>query len=238
MISTLAAAVTGRREPLDRHIDRVDQVAAIAQPPPQWTALRDRWDSMVDFGDTTLLQRLITAIIDGTNEDVATLKALAAVEAGASGQRADVIIAVRAEVHPRLVQLYSDVAAANYHAVAKQSDSAAADFNTSAGQCGEVGPEADTDAVVRQRDPVRTAWLDCAKHAAGLDRLVPVLCAAAELNGVATGDEILLLPLVCDPRGCHRRRVWEAWRADGRCSKWSAPTAFGCAAPGRQPRHR
>jgi hypothetical protein len=50
----------------------------------------------------------------------------------------------------------------------------------------------------------------------------------AELCGVYSGDETTLLPLVIDPTGCHRRRLWESWRAnDARCGRWSALAGLG-----------
>ena len=82
-----------------------------------------------------------------------------------------------------------------------------------------MGPEAPTDTVVRQRDPVRSAWLDAAKYASRLDGLVPVLQAAAELCGVSTAADEMLLPLVIDVTGLHRRRCWESWRSTGRCGR-------------------
>jgi len=36
-----------------------------------------------------------------------------------------------------------------------------------------------------------------------------------------------VLPLACDPGNQHRRRVWEAWDANGRCGRWSALHARG-----------
>lgn len=86
----------------------------------------------------------------------------------ALGQRPDVIIAVRGEVYPRLVQLYSEVAAANYAKVGKQFDTVAGRFTTAA---VAGNPEADASALVSEPDPVRKGWLDAAVYAAELDRL-------------------------------------------------------------------
>jgi hypothetical protein len=67
-----------------------------------------------------------------------------------------------------------------------------------------------------------------------LDRLVPVLSAAAQLCGMPEsvgrdggGRDAILLPLVCDPGALHRRRVWEAFAAKGRCGRWSALVELG-----------
>jgi hypothetical protein len=81
---------------------------------------------------------------------------------------------------------------------------------------------------VSQLDSVRSAWFDTAKFAARLDSLVPVLCAAIELCGIYAVDDTVLLPLTVDPSGLHRRRVWEAWKADGvRCGRWQALAGLG-----------
>lgn len=143
----------------------------------------------------------------------------------ALGQRPDVIIAVRGEVYPRLVQLYSEVAAANYAKVGKQFDTVAGRFTTAA---VAGNPEADASALVSEPDPVRKGWLDAAVYAAELDRLTPVLQAAAELCGIDTRDDTWLLPLVINTTGLHRRRVWEAWRVEGgRCGHWAALAGLG-----------
>jgi hypothetical protein len=131
----------------------------------------------------------------------------------------------RAETYPRLVAAYSEVAASNYGKVGKEFDAVATAFTAAAKQCD---PEADADAIVEQPDSVRQGWLDSTVHAAELDRLVPVLRAAAELCGVSSADDTWLLPLVCDPSGCDRRRVWEAWKADAaRCGRWGALAGLG-----------
>jgi hypothetical protein len=139
------------------------------------------------------------------------LRALAAAEAGS--ERTDVVIAVRGEVYPRLIQAYSEAADTNYASVAKAFDTAATKFTAAAKECD---PEADSDAVVGQPDSVRQGRLDSTLHAVELDRLTPVLQAAAELCGIYTGrDDTWLLPLLIDTTGLHRRRVWEAWRSAG-----------------------
>ena len=37
----------------------------------------------------------------------------------------------------------------------------------------------------------------------------------------------MLLPLVIDPAGLHRRRVWEAWKSEGRTGRWGALLGVG-----------
>src|SRR5262249_19780179 len=83
-------------------------------------------------------------------------------------------------------------------------------------------PESDSDSIVGQHDSVRTGWLDAAKHAARLDWVVPVLCAAIEICGISAVDDNASQPLLIDTSNLHRRRVWEAWKAVGvRCARWS-----------------
>jgi hypothetical protein len=132
---------------------------------------------------------------------------------------------VRAAVLPKLIQLYSEAAADSYGKVAAAFDAAATKFAAAAKQCD---PEASSDAIVGQPDSVRQGWLDSAKHAAELNRIMPVLQDAAELAGVYTGDDTALLPLLVDTAGLHRRRVWESWRNSGeRCGRWGALAALG-----------
>jgi hypothetical protein len=85
-----------------------------------------------------------------------------------------------------LIELYSEVADTNYGKVAAVFDATANDFTAATKRCD---PETDGDAIVGRPDSVRTAWLDAAKHAAELDRMVPVLRAAAELCGVSTAGD-------------------------------------------------
>jgi hypothetical protein len=117
------------------------------------------------------------------------------------------------------------VAAANYAKVAAEFDRVAGEFTTAA---VAGNPEADASALVGEADPARKGWLDAAVYAAELDRLVPVLQAAAELCGIDTRDDTWLLPLVIDTTGMHRRRVWEAWQVEGgRCGRWAALAGLG-----------
>jgi hypothetical protein len=213
-------------DPFSRHVQRVDQVATIAAPPKHWTELRDRFDRFFDLLETTPLRdKLAEAVVTGgTDEQITQLWGLALAE-GAVGGRPDVVIAVRGEVYPRLVQLYSEVAAANYAKVAKEFDTVAGKFTTAA---FAGNPEADANTLVSEPDPVRKGWLDAAVYAAELDRLTPVLQAAAELCGIDTRDDTWLLPLVINSAGLHRRRVWEAWRVEGgRCGHWAALAGLG-----------
>ena len=211
------------RHPFDRHIDLVDQVAAIAPPPKAWAELRDRYDGLLGFHETPMLDKLIEAVVNGDG-DVPQLRALALAEG--LHERAETVIAVRTQVYPRLIQAYAKVADANYAKVAAEFDHVAGEFATAA---VAGNPEASGESIFGQPDPVRTGWLDAAKHAADLNRLTPILVAAAELCGInAAADDTWLLALVIDTAGLHRRRVWEAWRVKGgRCGHWAALAALG-----------
>jgi hypothetical protein len=211
------------RDPFTRHVALVDTVAAIAPPPKAWTELRDRYDAFLDFDAAPILERLIAAVVDSGGEDVPVLKALATAEN--FHERSDVIIAVRGVTYPRLVQLYSEVAAANYGEVGKEFNAVASKFTTAVKGCD---PEADSTEVVALPDETRSAWLDAQRLAGNLDELVPVLWAVAELCGISTAaEETALLPLVCDPAALHRRRVWECWKRGGRCGHWSTLAGLG-----------
>lgn len=118
----------------------------------------------------------------------------------------------------RLEELYAAVAVDSYTKVAKQFDTVGSLFTAAA---RKSDPEAASDSIVSQADPVRTAWLDATKHAAELDRLQLLVIAAAEWYGIGIprrDRDPVLIALLCDPDGLHRRRVWEAWRRKGsRC---------------------
>ena len=56
---------------------------------------------------------------------------------------------------------------------------------------------------------------------------MPALAAAAALGGVDTRRDEAVLPLVVDPAGVHRRRIWEAWATKGRAGRWPAIITAG-----------
>ena len=229
---TSTALSMGQPDYLAQHVRRVDVVAALAEPPKAWTELRERCDEFVDFHARPIQEQLVAAVVEGDG-DLPTLRALPAAEARSG--RGDLVIAVRGETYPKLIELYSEVADINYGKVAAGFDPAATKFTTAAKRCD---PEADGDAIVGEPHSVRTAWLDAAKHAAELDSLVPMLCAAAELCGISTVGDTVLLPLLVDPTGCHRRRTWEAWKAAGaRTGHWGrwSPSVRG-SGPARSTR--
>jgi hypothetical protein len=170
-------------------------------------------------------------VVNGGDDDVPVLTALAVAESIELGQRATVTVAVRRAVLARLIEFYSKVAASNYAKVAKKFDGVAANFTDVAGCCD---PEGDAASMVEAPDETRASWLNAAIFANKLDRVVPIVRAAASLANVPSSAhrdlgvaDACLLPLVCDPGELHRRRVWEAFATKGRCGRWSALTALG-----------
>jgi hypothetical protein len=98
-----------------------------------------------------------------------------------------------------------------------------------------IDPETEAAEMVGASDKHRRSWLDADILARQLTALIGPLFAAARLTGTVPetagrdngGKDAVLLPLVCDPGGAHRRRCWEAWEAKGRCGRWSALVALG-----------
>lgn len=91
-------------------------------------------------------------------------------------------------------------------------------FAAAAKQCD---PELAADSIVGQPDPVRA--------------LVPTVVAAAQLAGVefprrALAANTVLIPLLVDTDGQHRRKLWTAWKTGGdRCGRWSALAQLGAS---------
>jgi hypothetical protein len=103
--------------------------------------------------DAPVRQRLVAAVVDGTDDDVPMLRVLAVAES--YPDRIDVIATVRAAMLPRLLEFYAAAAVDSYRAVAKEFDRVGHSFTTAAKQCD---PEAGGSAVVGLADKVRTSW--------------------------------------------------------------------------------
>lgn len=222
-------------DPLSEHRRLVDAVAAAGVPPPdEWTALGQRLTDFLALDSAAsrpLRDKLIAAVVGGEpNADIPALRAAAHSEEVVGGK---VTSTVRHAVLARLVELYGKVAVDNYAKVGEVFDNWADKFATAAAQ---ADPEAEGAAMVDQPDKARKAWLDAEKYAAQLTRLMSALHAAAQLAGVpevATkrdgggGRDAVLIPLCVNTSDVHRRVVWEAWQAEGRCGRWSALTKAG-----------
>lgn len=222
------------RDPFQAHTHAVDALALVGiTPPPEWAALRDRFatelvESMAD--------RYTSAIVNGDDADLAALRAGALAEASATSQaNAQVHNGVKAAVTRRLRDLYAPHAQTNYEVVADLFDAAADRLSKAA---AVIDPDADPAAVVNADTKTRQAWTDSFLAATELDRLVPMLQAAAELAGVSTSRREALLPLLADHNGQHRRQVWEAFdHTAGRGGRWAALLKVGALVRACRPIH-
>lgn len=220
-------------DPFYVHTSCVDTLSANGVPTPgRWSELRDRFNRYTAL-TRPAAERLAAEIVNPTpGADLTMVRAAALGEQAAdSGDEAAVTARVRTAVHDKLIQLYAPVAQQNYAAVASRFDKAAGLFGKAARTCD---PDIDSGDVIRLGERARAAWLSSEVVANELSELLPVLCAAAHLVGCdgsiaglgAEGD-VLRLPLGCDPGKSHRRRVWEAWQASGRCGRWAALHKLG-----------
>ena len=217
-----------REHPYDRHVSLVTAVAAVVEPPPEWTELQRRFADYLDRRVDTAAQ-LAAAVMAGDPDAIAALQPLAIAEATGRARpeiAATVTNTVRAAVTDRLHAIYETRAVEVYGTIAAKFNSSAEKFTATTEL---ADPNADPESVVAAPAKVRTAWSDAPLLAAELDELLPALHAAAELCGVPTPTppDGLLLPLCVDTTGHHRRRLWEAWRNRGRAGRWSALTTLG-----------
>jgi len=213
-------------DPITRHRSAVQLVASAGvAPPKEWTLLSQRLDAFLDRSDTPIKDRLAAAIIEGADPiEIAELRAAAVAESLGPNLSERVVRDVRLAVGSKLIEFYSKAAPGNYKRCADAFTQAAQKFSEAASRCDA---EASSEAIVSHPDSVRDAWLGSEKHARTLDRLQSVLLASAELAGTyrVTSDE-LLIPLVLDCSAAHRRKLWQAWSAKGRCGHWAALAAL------------
>jgi hypothetical protein len=235
-------------DPLSRHLELVSAVCGFAAPPSAWDELVTR---LRDFraqaaGASPMRDALIDAIVGGGADAarISELRALA--EAEAMPINPTLMQIVQGAVQAELFAIYEPTAPVAYSAVAQAFNAAAGKFATCASKCD---PEADSEAVVHQSGPTRTAWIDALGHAGRLDELLVLLVAAAELAGVMiTRDEELVPLVIANADDLHRRRLWEAFDSakpvasqgswvsrreianqwtPPRCGRWSALATLG-----------
>jgi len=206
-----------QRDPLDVHISKVHTVETAGVPAPaEWSALQQRLTDFLHMG-TPVQDQLIAAILAGDQDDIARLRAAAFAEAHVQPQ---VNRAVAGAGYQRLLEVYAPVARKNYQQVAEQFDRAAGEFTAAA---SVVDPDVGAEQVITGSENQRVAWAEIPRLAARIDTLMGPLRAAAELADVPTKQKEAQLPLVVDPDGVHRRRIWEAWwNTDGRAGRWAA----------------
>src|SRR5262249_6085567 len=162
-----------------------------------------------------LRDRLVAAIVDGSDADIPALRAAAHAEESAVPGR--VTSKVRAAVLVRMVEIYDEVALGNYGRVAEVFNDWASKFATTA---AAVDVETDDADMVDKSDRDRKSWLDSQRFATQLTRLMSALHAAAQLTGKVPeavkkrdggGRDAVLIPLCANISDKHRRVVWEAW---------------------------
>jgi hypothetical protein len=127
--------------------------------------------------------------IDGANFSRHTVGAEPAA-VGIGRVNSTLMTIVTSAVQVELFNLSEPVALDGYRAVATVFDDTAAKFAACA---AKSDPEANSEAMVGQSGPARTAWIDAVGHARRLDDLVVLLVAAAELAGIVVDrDEELI----------------------------------------------
>jgi hypothetical protein len=209
----------------DRYYDHTQLLGALLDanlPAPEaWSELRLRYENFLAL-QYPVLEKLISAVVNGDNDDVGGLRALAMAEqfAQSGGQPAE---ALRVAVTTKLREIYADVAADNYQAIAKKYNDAAQRFTDAANL---VDVEADASSMLTAPDKSRKAYLDAESYSNAISRLVPALAASATLlTGIdfALSNEMILLPLCINTTNQHRRRAWEGWNTKGtRTNRWGA----------------
>lgn len=130
-----------------------------------------------------------------------------------------------------LLAAYRPSAAANYAAIAKSFDAKAKALSEATKL---APPSATAEAMIGQSAKAQTAWQQSALLAGELETMTPALYAAAKLAGVNVqlGNGKLVypgqIPLVCDTKGAHRRRLYEAFDSRShRLGRWGALLELG-----------
>jgi hypothetical protein len=140
-------------DPYDAHVTAVQSVDV--DPPLEWSQRVGRFQDYLNL-DAPMAQRLAMAVVDGPDEDIATLHALALAETTAMPPaRATVDHTVRTAVMTRLRELYAPHAAPNYQQVGADFDSLAHRFTAAAGL---VDPETPAVDMVSASEKTRKAW--------------------------------------------------------------------------------
>lgn len=226
-----------------RHSAAVAQLEDFGVPaPPAYVALRNR---LADYRslNTNMTDRLVSAVLDGSDSDIPALRAAAASEHAGSTSSGTLVASgaavygvdqeVLAAGNARLRELYDEVAVPNYQKVAKQFDAVAAKFTKAA---RTVDPRSTADQVIELAPAVQQAWRDGRELAVELERVSIILRTALLLTGIPhpaqgiptsseayrAAEQSFRIGLCCDTAGLHRRRVWEA-DAEG----WAALVAAG-----------
>ena len=226
------------------HLERVHMIRATGVAlPARWFEVEAQLRAFSELRSTAA-QRFAEQIVNPQKGvDVLALRAHAIAEASDTfGAQAEVQGAVIAAVEREMLAAWKPEAMNVYRAVAKLYDEAAQQFTTAANTCD---PESSAEHMIDASDDQRQAWKLAEVSAARLTQLVPGLISSAQLTETVrldSADERLAqpwwsapidptaeLPLVCDPKALHRRRVWLAFdHVGGRTGKWGRLTSLGC----------
>mgnify|MGYP001002313664 CR=1 FL=1 len=225
--------------------------------PEEIAALRQRLD---DFRLRAFNQGALNAVVDGIitgdTDNISVAWAAACAEfALPDPGKSDLVDQVREKVNAAIRDAYRAVSVKNYLTIAALFDDHAQGFHSAAEVCD---PTLDAEVVVAATEKVRKAWQASAAHAAELNRIVPVLRAAAELAGICGADPDDALDLCVDGNGIDRDQLLDAWRTEEResaaahyaasghpfttpppthtrCGRWSALRAAGAIIRAAQP---
>lgn len=229
---------TQRQLPLpQRLIEHREAVAVLAKagiaPPSAWRKMDARLSDYIAL-ESPVVDRLIGSIVNpSASDDRATMGALALSEVSATHANVAALThTVVDAILAKLQAIYADAAQDNYSKAGAQFNATATAFSSAA---SVVDCETSAVQMVNRPEVERTAWTQAEALAARLTTLLPVLATAASLAGLDgidpdVPDDTILLPLVVDTTGLHRRRLWECWTTkdgDGRTGTWGALAALG-----------
>lgn len=217
------------------HVDAVSFVRANGGTvSKKWVEIDSRYDAF-RYRQSSPIDDLYDAIISGADEATLNRKysdvvadTVASVDGSAkyvAGTAESVIKnTIRRRIAAALIQEYATTAEANIKVIADQFDTEYARFLELA---SAIDPETPPERLVGQPMEVQTAWLESAEVSARLDTLLRALKAAVGLAGIRNLDNDAEISLVAptDAVGMHKRAVWDAWKTDGRCGRWSALAA-------------
>jgi hypothetical protein len=227
---------TYRRDDWPAHLTAVGTLRhAGIEPPSAWSDLLRRYTSFVELANPAI-DHLIAEILSPTGAEVGALRAAAlAEEIARTADDAAINQRVQAAVLQKLLETYAPVAQRNYKTAVSRFDDAAKRF-TDVTKLVDV--EGTGETLVSSTHAARDAWLSAPALAADVEEQLRLLLAAAALTGARqdvayineatdTGTAELQIALCANPKGAHRRRVWEAWATkSGRTGRWGALRAL------------
>ncbi|MHA7293902.1 hypothetical protein [Arthrobacter sp. HLT1-21] len=208
--------------------DFTSQIAVITEAggtvTTEYQRVLDRWHAYTGRESTAQAQLAAAILAKASPDRIAELHALALAELAPSTTTADVHNSTSAAVYPVLVREYEKTAEDNYEALAERFNETATRYTEAA---TILDPETPPEQLLHATQEKRDAWTVAGVTAAELDAQIPALTAAAKLAGTRITNNDGLLALTVNPGKLHRRRVWEAWEAEGRTGRWAALVKLG-----------